>query len=503
MNKIVMMVLDGFGYREEEEGNAIKLAKMDNYEELLEEYPYSLLAANGDAIGLPDDTAADCEVGHLTIGAGKRIKQDITLCNEVLGSTLIEKNANLINFLTNLEEKDGTLHLMGMVSNGCIHSDITYMKNLITHLKNLGVKKLYFHAITDGKDVPKDSAIQYLEELEGVMKEVKLGKIASICGRSFAMDRDNKWDKVKVYTDLLFKGSGVSIKNYAAGINACYKKDVFDENIPPILLDEKGIISNNDGIIWLNYRMDRSRELLSILTDPNFNLFRTNRPNNLSVITLLPINNMEIDYLLENNEDVYSLCSYLDDLNIKQARIASSEKFPHITYFLNGEENKKLSNCDDFMIPSGGRPRYDEDPTLTIDDIIHQTIRCMEKDYDLIIVNICNPDMLGHSGNMENTITALKKIDESLEELFEAADDNFYKVIITSDHGNVDEMLDAEGNVKKAHSLNPVPFIVRDKKVSLRHKGDLTNIAPTILKYMDIAIPEEMQDTRVLLLDEE
>ena len=194
MNKIVMLVLDGFGYREEENGNAIKLAHMDNYEELLEEYPYSILSATGDAIGLPDDTTADCEVGHLTIGAGKKIKQDITLCNEVLGSTLIEKNAKLINFLTNLEEKQGTLHLMGMVSNGCVHSDITYMKNFITHLKNLGVTKLYFHAITDGKDVPKDTAIQFLEELENVMKEVKLGKIATICGRSFAMDRDNKWD---------------------------------------------------------------------------------------------------------------------------------------------------------------------------------------------------------------------------------------------------------------------------------------------------------------------
>ena len=430
MNKIVMLVLDGFGYREEENGNAIKLAHMDNYEELLEEYPYSILSATGDAIGLPDDTTADCEVGHLTIGAGKKIKQDITLCNEVLGSTLIEKNAKLINFLTNLEEKQGTLHLMGMVSNGCVHSDITYMKNFITHLKNLGVTKLYFHAITDGKDVPKDTAIQFLEELENVMKEVKLGKIATICGRSFAMDRDNKWDKVKVYTDLIFKGSGVQIKNYAAGISACYKKEVYDENIPPILLDEKGIISNNDGIIWLNYRIDRSRELLSILTDPNFNLFRTNRPNNLSVQTILPINNMDIDYLLENNEGIYSLTSYLDDLGIKQARIASSEKFPHVTYFLNGEENKILSNCDDYMIPSGGRYRYDEDPTLTIDDITKQIIKCMEKDYDLIIANICNPDMLGHSGNMDNTITALKKIDEALEELFEEAKEFYEKLII-------------------------------------------------------------------------
>ena len=503
MNKIVMLVLDGFGYREEETGNAIKLAHMDNYEELLEEYPYSVLSATGDEIGLPDDTTADCEVGHLTIGAGKKIKQDITLCNEVLGSTIIEKNANLIKFLTDLEEKQGTLHLMGMVSDGCVHSDITYMKNFITHLKNLGVKKLYFHAITDGKDVGKDTAVQYLEELENVMKETKLGKIATICGRSFAMDRDNKWDKVKIYTDLIFKGSGVSIKNYAAGIQACYKKEVYDENIPPILLDEKGIISNNDGIIWLNYRIDRSRELLSILTDPNFNLFRTNRPNNLSVQTILPINNMEIDYMMENNEDVYALPSYLDDLGVKQARIASSEKFPHVTYFMNGEENKKLQHCDDYMIPSGGRYRYDEDPTLTIDDIIKQTIRCMEKDYDLITVNICNPDILGHSGDIDKTVECLKKIDEALEELFEAADDNFYKLIITSDHGNVDEMLDSEENTTKSHSMNPVPFVIRDKKISLRHKGNLTNIAPTILQYMDIAIPEEMKETRVLLIDEE
>lgn len=504
MKKVIMVILDGFGINDSEYGNAIKQANMDCFNELFLEYPHSILQASGDAVGLPDGQFGNSEVGHLTIGAGKKIKQDISLCNEVLGSTLIEKNEKLLSLLEYVKENNSTLHLIGLVSDGGVHSDIKYIKNFLVHLKAMGVKKICFHAITDGRDTATNSAITYLSEVDEMLRGASLGKISTICGRYYAMDRDNKWDRTKVYSDLLLDGKGVKIRSFKSGIEACYKRGVTDEFLPPIVIDENSVLKENDGLLWLNFRADRARQILNVLANDEFNEYRVKRPKNLRIMSILDVpNTVNITNLLEDEQEIYSLGCYLSDLGISQARIAETEKFAHVTYFFNGGDKTKLKGCDNYLIPSPKVATYDMSPKMSVEDVTKQVVKCLEKDYDFILVNIANPDMLGHTGNMEATIESLKVVDKCLRTIIEAVDDNFYKLIVTADHGNCDEMLGKDGEFLTTHSSHPVPFIIRDKHIALRHKGDLTQIAPTILKYMDIAIPKEMKETKTLFQEED
>ena len=505
MKKVIMVILDGFGLNDLENGNAIKAANMETFNNLFKEYPHSVLQASGEYVGLPDDQFGNSEVGHLTIGAGRRIKQDLLKANELLGSPSIEQNDKLIELVEHTINNNSTLHLCGLVSDGRVHSDIKYMKNILGHLKNMGVKKVKFHAITDGRDTKVDSSIGYLTELENVMKSLNIGKISTVCGRYYAMDRDNKWERTKVYTDLLLKGVGIKIRTFKTGIEACYKKNLTDEFLPPLILDEDATIKNNDAFLWLNFRGDRSRQILTVLKNEDFQEYKVKKIDNLKILAITDVPGAKLtnkEYLIEN-EEIYSLGVYLSDLGLRQARIAETEKFAHVTYFFNGGGKVKLKGCDNFLIPSKKVKTYDLTPNMSALEVTEQVLKCLEKDYDFILVNFANPDMLGHTGVIDATINGLKTIDECLSKIVDAVDNNFYKLIITADHGNCDEMIRKDGSISTTHSIYPVPFILRDKHVSLKHKGDLTEIAPTILKYMDIAIPSEMKDTKTLFVEED
>ena len=505
MKKVIMVILDGFGLNDLENGNAIKDANMETFNNLFKEYPHSVLQASGEYVGLPDDQFGNSEVGHLTIGAGRRIKQDLLKANELLGSPSIEQNDKLIELVNHTINNNSTLHLCGLVSDGRVHSDIKYMKNILGHLKNMGVKKVKFHAITDGRDTKVDSSIGYLTELENVMKSLNIGKISTVCGRYYAMDRDNKWERTKVYTDLLLKGVGIKIRTFKTGIEACYKKNLTDEFLPPLILDEDATIKNNDAFLWLNFRGDRSRQILTVLKNEDFQEYKVKKIDNLKILAITDVPGAKLtnkEYLIEN-EEIYSLGVYLSDLGLRQARIAETEKFAHVTYFFNGGGKVKLKGCDNFLIPSKKVKTYDLTPNMSALEVTEQVLKCLEKDYDFILVNFANPDMLGHTGVIDATVNGLKTIDECLSRIVEAVDNNFYKLIITADHGNCDEMIRKDGSISTTHSIYPVPFILRDKHVSLKHKGDLTEIAPTILKYMDIAIPSEMKDTKTLFVEED
>lgn len=505
MKKVIMVILDGFGLNDLENGNAIKDANMETFNNLFKEYPHSVLQASGEYVGLPDDQFGNSEVGHLTIGAGRRIKQDLLKANELLGSPSIEQNDKLIELVEHTINNNSTLHLCGLVSDGRVHSDIKYMKNILGHLKNMGVKKVKFHAITDGRDTKVDSSIGYLTELENVMKSLNIGKISTVCGRYYAMDRDNKWERTKVYTDLLLKGVGIKIRTFKTGIEACYKKNLTDEFLPPLILDEDATIKNNDAFLWLNFRGDRSRQILTVLKHEDFQEYKVKKIDNLKILAITDVPGAKLtnkEYLIEN-EEIYSLGVYLSDLGLRQARIAETEKFAHVTYFFNGGGKVKLKGCDNFLIPSKKVKTYDLTPNMSALEVTEQVLKCLEKDYDFILVNFANPDMLGHTGVIDATINGLKTIDECLSKIVDAVDNNFYKLIITADHGNCDEMIRKDGSISTTHSIYPVPFILRDKHVSLKHKGDLTEIAPTILKYMDIAIPSEMKDTKTLFVEED
>ena len=502
MKKIILMILDGFGLNDSEFGNAIKQSKMETFNELYENYPHAILQASGEYVGLPDGQFGNSEVGHLTIGAGKKIKQDITICNETISNSSIEKNETILSLIDHIKENNGTLHLMGLVSDGGVHSDIKYMKKMIAHLKEMGVQKLYFHVITDGRDTGVKSSETYINDLVDTMNEVGLGSIATICGRYYAMDRDNKWDRTKAYTDLIFRGRGAVIRSYKTAIKACYKKEITDEFLPPILVDEAGLIKDNDGVMWLNFRGDRARQILNVLANPDFDEYNTHVPNNIKTISLVNVpNTVNVEPIIKDIEPIYSIGEYFSELGLSQARIAETEKYAHVTFFFNGGVKTKLKGCDNFLIPSPKVATYDMTPAMSVEAVTKQVIKCLEKDYDFILVNIANPDMLGHTGNLEATKMGLNVVDDCLKEIIEAVDDNFYKLIVTADHGNCDEMIGENGEVITTHSTNPVPFIIRDKHVNLKHKGDITQIAPTILKYMDIAIPESMRDTKTLFDD--
>lgn len=505
MKKVIMVILDGFGLNDLENGNAIKDVNMETFNNLFKEYPHSVLQASGEYVGLPDDQFGNSEVGHLTIGAGRRIKQDLLKANELLGSPSIEQNDKLIELVNHTINNNSTLHLCGLVSDGRVHSDIKYMKNILGHLKNMGVKKVKFHAITDGRDTKVDSSIGYLTELENVMKTLNIGKISTVCGRYYAMDRDNKWERTKVYSDLLLKGVGIKIRTFKTGIEACYKKNLTDEFLPPLILDEDATIKNNDAFLWLNFRGDRSRQILTVLKNEDFQEYKVKKIDNLKILAITDVPGAKLtnkEYLIEN-EEIYSLGVYLSDLGLRQARIAETEKFAHVTYFFNGGGKVKIKGCDNFLIPSKKVKTYDLTPNMSALEVTEQVLKCLEKDYDFILVNFANPDMLGHTGVIDATVNGLKTIDECLSRIVEAVDNNFYKLIITADHGNCDEMIRKDGSISTTHSIYPVPFILRDKHVSLKHKGDLTEIAPTILKYMDIAIPSEMKDTKTLFVEED
>lgn len=504
MKKILMIILDGFGYREEEHGNAIKRANMKTFNRLWENYPHSVLNASGESVGLPEGLFGNSEVCHEVIGIGKKIKQNITIANENINEELGTKNSEFIRIINHVKENKSTLHLMGLISDGGVHSHINYMKNLIPILKQQGVEQVIFHAITDGRDTAPHESINFIKTMDELLKTHQIGYVGTVCGRFYAMDRDEKWERTRVYADLILNSKGLKILNYETAIKNCFNKGLTDEFLPPLILNNTSSINEHDAVLWLNFRTDRARQILKVLTEPNFNIFPIKILNNVSVVSLFNVPEINAPHLFEEDDtETYSIGEYFSELNLTQARIAETEKFNHVTYFFNAGKSKKYKSCDNFLIPSPRVMSYDETPEMSLEDVIKQTKKCLNKDYDFILVNIANPDMIGHTGNFKACIDALNSVDKALEEIIECADENFYKVIITADHGNIDTMLDENNNEVRTHSLSPVPFIMLDEKVSLKETGDITRIAPTLLKYMDISIPKEMKGTKHLFVEEE
>lgn len=504
MKKILMIILDGFGYREEEHGNAIKQANMKTFNSLFNNYPHSILNASGESVGLPEDLFGNSEVCHTAIGIGEKIKQNITIASETIANKSIQKNEEFIKTIEHVKNNNSTLHLMGLLSDGGVHSHINYMKDLIPILKEEGIKKVIFHAITDGRDTAPHESIKFIKEMKELLESNKLGTIGTVCGRFYAMDRDQKWERTRVYADLILNSRGLKILNYETAIKNCFNKGLTDEFLPPLILSNNSQINEHDAILWLNFRTDRARQILNVLTEPNFNIFPIKQLNNVKTTLLFEVPEINVPHLFEEDHtDIYSIGEYFSALNLTQARIAESEKFNHVTYFFNAGVSKKFKNCDNFLIPSPKVMSYDEVPEMSIKEVVKQTKKCLSKDYDFILLNIANPDMIGHTGNFNACIEALNAVDDALSEIIECAEENFYKTIITADHGNIDTMLNEQDEPVRTHSMSPVPFIILDDKVRLKEDGDITQIAPTLLKYMDISIPKEMKETKNLFIEEE
>lgn len=498
MKKILTIILDGFGYREEEKGNAILAAHMNTFTELWNKYPHALLEASEEAVGLSKGQAGNSEVGHMTIGAGRLLKQSEMLVNDFLSEPDME-NANVIKLI---ENKDKDIHIMGLCSDGNIHAGVDDFISMYKFLVNNGFTKIYFHLITDGRDTGVHDAMKYVNMVKDVIKEYGVGDIVSICGRYYAMDRDENWDRTKAYYDLVVSGKGMSSINIEKSINSSYEKGITDEFIKPIICS-KNTIKNGDIIMWMNYRADRAKQILSSIVNwSTFDGFSTENMKDTLVFSFLPVDKKIKTYnLIEPVVVKNSLGLYLSELDFTQARIAESEKFPHVTYFFDGGVDGKIKGCDKFHIPSPSVATYDLKPEMSCVDVTKRVILSMNNDYDFILVNFANPDMVGHTGNMDAATKACMAVDMCLNKIMEKAEDNFYKVVILADHGNADIMINEDGSICTTHTTSVIPFILCDEKIKLKKTGSLVNVAPTILDYMDIAIPKEMEGTESLIIE--
>ncbi len=499
MKKILTIIFDGFGIRGEELGNAIKEAKMNNFNNLLKEYPHTLLQASEEAVGLKAGQAGNSEVGHMTIGAGRLLKQSEILVDDFFVNVDYE-NQNVIKLM---EQKDKDIHIMGLCSDGNIHAGVDDFIKMYELLVNNGFKKIHFHLITDGRDTQVNVSYKYIKMIQDLIDKHQVGDIVSVCGRYYAMDRDENWDRTKLYYDLVTSKKGLSSINIEKSIDSSYANNVTDEFIKPIIASDN-IIKNGDVLIWMNYRADRAKQILNAFVNyDTFDKFSVKDMSDLLVFSFLPVDKKIKTYnLIEPIEVKMPLGIYLSELGFTQARIAESEKYPHVTYFFDGGYDGKLEGCDKFHIPSPEVATYDLKPEMSCVEVTKKVVNAMNNDYDFILVNYANPDMVGHTGNMDATVKACSAIDLCLGKLLEKAEENFYKVILLADHGNADTMINADGSICTTHTTSLVPFIICDNKIKLKDGGTLVNVAPTILDYMDIAIPKDMEETASLLVEE-
>ena len=499
MKKVVLCIMDGVGIRDEEHGNAVKAANTKILDNLFKFYPHSLLEASGTMVGLPDGQMGNSEVGHTNIGAGRIVYQPLELISKDIKNKNIYNNENINEVINHVNTNDSSLHILGLLSDGGIHSHISHLYGILDMCKNKGVKKLYVHVFTDGRDTLPNSGKYFVKYLKDKLEEINLGKIASISGRYYSMDRDNNFDRIKKSYDVILNGLGKVYPNPLEYIEKCYNEGITDEFIKPVICDKEGIIKSNDGILVFNFRPDRLRELFSAITNPNFDKFPQKKLKNIKTVTMMPVSDEVICKNAYNHQKLdNTLGEYLSEKGIRQLRIAETEKYAHVTYFFDGGIEKDLINCDRILIPSPKVATYDLKPEMSAYQITDKLLEVIEN-YDFVVLNFANGDMVGHTGVFDASIKAVEVVDECIGKIYNKVIELDGVMVITADHGNCDYMLDENNNIITSHSTSLVPFIITDDKYKLKN-GKLADIAPTILDIMNIEKPIDM--TGVSLIDE-
>lgn len=480
--KILLCIMDGVGERKESFGNAVFNAKTPNLDKLKEKYSYSLLEASEEAVGLPKGQMGNSEVGHMNIGTGRVLKQSITKISDALNDGSFSESNEFNDLIKHIKENNSHLHLFSLLSDGGIHSHIDHVLKISKLLKEKNID-IYYHIFTDGRDTSPHSSIDFIKRLE----DINTGTITTISGRYYAMDRDNRWDRIKCVYDEIMENKNLC-KNYEEEIKKSYENNITDEFLKPMSFC-KMKINDNDGILVLNFRPDRLRELFTALTNESFNEFETKKIKNLKTVTLMPVDKGVKCFNIFKHEDVKNyLGEVLESNNLSQLRIAETEKYAHVTYFFDGEMKKELKNCEKILIPSPKVKTYDLKPEMSAKEIT-KTLLSKMNDFDVVILNFANGDMVGHTGNYEKTIEAVETVDECIGEIYQ----NFKgTMIIIADHGNSDYMFDKDGNVITSHSLSKVPLIITKENIHLKN-GKLSDVAPTILYLLGLDIPKEME----------
>ena len=498
MKPIVLAILDGYGIREEEYGNAIKLANNKVFNELWSNYPHTTLTASGQEVGLPKGQMGNSEVGHMNIGAGRIVYQPLELINKKIEDKTFYQNKEILDAMNHVKENKSALHIFGLLSDGGVHSHIDHLFTIIDMCKQENITNVCYHVFLDGRDTLPNLKEKYLNMLDKKIKDTNIGKIVTISGRYYAMDRDNRWDRVELAYNAIVNGEGEQFSNYHDLIISTDERNITDEFVIPAVLDKTKTVKDNDALIVFNYRPDRIRELFTALTNKNFDNFPIKKLSNLKLVTMMKVSD-EVICTNAFKSDTLSntLGEYLSHLGKTQLRIAETEKYAHVTYFFDGGIEKNLNGCQKILIPSPKVATYDLKPSMSVNEVTDKLLTELNN-FDLVILNFANGDMVGHTGVLEAAITAVEVMDYNLGKIYKKVKELDGILVVTADHGNCEEMLDKEGNILTAHTTNPVPFIITKNNIILK-SGKLGDIAPTILEMMNIPKPVEMTGESLII----
>lgn len=502
MKKIMLLILDGYGINKNDFGNAIKEAKTPVMDKLLMMYPNSELEASGTFVGLPKGQMGNSEVGHMTIGSGRVTPQPLTYINEKIKNKEFFDNELLNNTIDYVLENNSNLHLIGLLSNGGVHSSINHFYAVLALAKMKGLKNIVLDIITDGRDTPTKSGIDFVTEFMDKADKLGIGCISTISGRYYAMDRDNRWERIKKAYNAIVYESGNNFPNYKVCFNEHYKRNITDEFINPSVITPGKSIKEKDAVLFMNYRPERMKELIDALTDKNFKMFRTKHFENVKFVSLFNIHK-KIPFAFETTKPNNTLGEYLMELDYTQARIAETEKYAHVTHFFDGTKDLNSPNIEKFLVPSPDVPTYDMKPEMSVGEVTSTVLKEIENDYDFILVNFANPDMVGHTGNYKAVVDAIEICDFCLGKIYEKAKEHFYELIITADHGNAEKMLNRDKTPITSHTTSKVPFIICNDEIKLKPEGTLIDIAPTIIDLYEIKKPDVMTGESLIIKETE
>ncbi|MCI5901450.1 MAG: 2,3-bisphosphoglycerate-independent phosphoglycerate mutase [Blautia sp.] len=505
----VLMILDGYGLNEKTEGNAVAQAKTPVMDKLMAEYPFVKGYASGLSVGLPDGQMGNSEVGHLNMGAGRIVYQELTRITKEIQDGDFFKNEALLAAMNNAKENDSSIHFMGLLSDGGVHSHITHLYGLLEMAKREGLSKVYVHCFLDGRDTPPASGKGYIEQLEAKMKEIGVGQIGVVSGRYYAMDRDNRWDRVEMAYKALTKGEGVKGTDAAAAVQASYDDGKTDEFVLPTVIEKDGkpvtVISEKDSIVFFNFRPDRAREITRAFCDDEFSGFDRGSRLPLTYVCFT-----DYDDTIQNKLVAFhkvqlhnTFGEWLANNHMTQARIAETEKYAHVTFFFNGGIEEPNEGEDRILVKSPKVATYDLQPEMSAPQVCEKLVEAIKSDkYDVIIINFANPDMVGHTGVMEAAVKAVEAVDTCVGKAVDAIKEVDGQMFICADHGNAEQLVDYNtGEPFTAHTTNPVPFILvnADPKYTLRENGCLADIIPTMIQLMGKEQPAEMTGTSLLV----
>lgn len=493
---IALIIMDGFGINPSDYGNAIKAANTPNLDRLFKTCPHTKIGASGLNVGLPDGQMGNSEVGHTNIGAGRIVYQELTRITKSIADGDFFKNEAFLKAVDNCKKNDSALHVMGLLSDGGVHSHNSHLYAIIELAKRSGLKNVYVHCFLDGRDVPPTSGKEYVAELKNKLSEIGVGKIASLSGRYYAMDRDNRWDRVNKAYDAIVNGEGVKNSDPVAAVEQSYKNNITDEFVVPVVCTENAEIKADDSVIFFNFRPDRAREITRSLVDPEFKGFERKKgffPLTYVCMTQYDATMPNVSVAFKPQSLKNTFGAYLADNGLTQLRIAETEKYAHVTFFFNGGVETPNKGEDRALIPSPKVATYDLQPEMSAYLVTDEVEKRIASDkYNVIILNFANCDMVGHTGVFDAAVKAVETVDECVGRVTKAVADKGGVSLITADHGNADKMKEDDGSPFTAHTTNLVPFIVVGNECELREGGKLADIAPTMLDIMGMKQPAEM-----------